>query len=134
MNRFTLLSAAAAIAASAQLASAQDAFVPGGMPRGQEPPEYGLRIKQVPVNLAGIDLDRPHGAKVALHRIDAAARHACGDSPQFNSWYDVAPGFVQKEFDACYARAMRTSVHEVGSPLLSRMFYGDSRRYALAQP
>jgi UrcA family protein len=70
---------------------------------------------RVTVSYGDLNIDRPKGAKVLIHRIQTAANLACGGAP------DARVLAEQANFDACRRRAIATAVTAVGSPTLSAM-------------
>ncbi|MDE2183516.1 MAG: UrcA family protein [Alphaproteobacteria bacterium] len=122
MTRTLFLAASiAALATLAPPAAAQsDVFTPGD--QGYQPERPNIIVEQVPVNLSNVDIDSRRGARVALNRIDRAAKAACGGSPQFDSMYSVAPIYVTRQFDLCREHADTRAVERLQSPEVSRLY------------
>jgi UrcA family protein len=67
----------------------------------------------IKVSYGDLDIGHPAGAAVLLHRLDAAARKACGGAPDIRVLADVAA------FDKCRGSALDRVVAEIHSPALT---------------
>jgi UrcA family protein len=101
---------AALLAASVALAD------PVSGPQRVGPPPVTVRFSDL--NLASAE-----GARILYHRIQAAARKACG--PNFAAWY---PGVPQK-WNACYDETVASAVRQIDRPMLTALY---ERRLSVA--
>ena len=69
----------------------------------------------VSVSFADLDIGRPAGATILLHRLQAAAVKACGGTPDVRVLGETAA------FDKCRRAAVSHAVDQVHSPLLTAM-------------
>jgi UrcA family protein len=67
----------------------------------------------ITVSYRDLDIGHPAGAQVLLRRLEAAARKACGGTPDIRVLAEVA------EFDKCRSAALDHAVAGINAPLLT---------------
>ena len=110
MSRFTLVFAAASLAAFCLSSQAQPVS------------PYPIVTGQIRVSYAGLDLNDRHDASLMLGRIETAARRACGGMAERDPAYRTNTMFVEKARLACRTDAVRRTVTEMNLPLLTRAY------------
>ncbi|MDE2183311.1 MAG: UrcA family protein [Alphaproteobacteria bacterium] len=65
--------------------------------------------RHVTVATADLALGTPQGDAQFDARIAQAAKQACGGNPHFDTHYKMAPRFVEREHDKCYAGAVNNA-------------------------
>jgi UrcA family protein len=77
-------------------------------------------VKRIAVRYGDLDIEKPAAAALLRRRIESAAIRACGGRAQFHTFYQAAPQFISRDFEACRANAVDKALADVGTARFSR--------------
>ena len=76
------------------------------------------------VDYGDLHIETERDATIMLHRIERAAKKACGGHPTFSAF----TGSLDRTFQECRDGAIRRTVQQLGAPMVTRVYSEAMRR------